>query len=929
MTLASQNENRTDVNSGSSVTNQMKNTTCAYCGVGCGVDVEIEVDIHTKETVLSSLRGTPEHPANYGRLCVKGNKLLETNGLDGRLLSPQVNGKNVDWPEAVSTVASKFKNLIAKHGPDSVAFYVSGQLLTEDYYVANKLMKGYIGSGNIDTNSRMCMSSAVSGYKRAFGSDTVPCSYEDLEQTDLLVLIGSNAAWTHPVLFQRMERAKQLNPDLNVVFIDPRKTASCELADLHLPIKPGTDVALFNGLLNYLRLNNGLDQQYIAKHTQGIDAAQDAAQKWDLEAVSRCCDIDKELLVIFYQYFTNADRAVSFFSMGVNQSSSGVDKVNSIINCHLGTGKIGRPGCGPFSITGQPNAMGGREVGGLANMLAAHMDIENAVHQELVKRFWHSPNIANKPGYKAVDLFDQIDKGNIKAVWIMATNPLVSLPNRNKIEAALKKCEMVVVSDCVESNDTLDYAHVKFPASGWSEKDGTVTNSERRISRQRCLMPPAGNAKHDWQIICDIARAMGFGEGFDYQNPAEIFAEHASLSGFENQGTRDFDLSGLANITRSGYEQLKPIQWPVNSNNPLGTKRMFVDGKYYTQSGKANIIPLIVRPPEQLTSECFPFVLNTGRVRDQWHTMTRTGKAPTLTKHVDQAFLALHPDDAKTKSINEGDLIALTSSVSPSHKEGAPAQVILSAKIDPQLRKGELFAPIHWSKSCSSSASIAPLFTDARDPISGQPELKHAAVAIEKQIFAYHGQVFSRQELSANLLNQKLDYWIKTPILGGYMYRFASQHDKVDMYGWLQLNLPLNGEWLSAGSDNNSYFAALRAHKLTLVVFFSNDYSEIESNWIETLFEQESLDRDQISALLRAQPDERFMQGRTVCSCFSVGEKTIIKAIEKGYQTVSALGDKLKCGTNCGSCKSELSQLIKLRSNQFCQTEQLITLEAV
>lgn len=918
------------------ITSQIKNTTCAYCGVGCGVDVSVSQDPITQQRVLSDLKGTPEHPANFGRLCVKGSNLLETNGLDGRLLSPYVNDKAVEWPEAVVTVASRLNQIIQKHGPDSVAFYVSGQLLTEDYYVANKLMKGYIGSANIDTNSRLCMSSAVAAYKRAFGSDTVPCNYEDLEQTDLLVLIGSNAAWTHPVLFQRMERAKQLNPDLKIVFIDPRKTASCELADLHLPLKPGTDVALFNGLLNALFESGQVDIDYVCSHTEGFDEALQNALPWNLDKVADYCDLDKTAIETFYRYFASSDKAVSFYSMGVNQSSSGVDKANAIINCHLASGKIGKVGSGPFSITGQPNAMGGREVGGLANMLAAHMDIENPQHRDLVQSFWDSPTIAQKAGYKAVDLFDRVEKGDVKAVWVMATNPLVSMPDRNKIEAALKKCELVVVSDCMTHNDTLDFAHIKLPATGWSEKDGTVTNSERRISRQRGIMPPAGNAKHDWQIICDVAKAMGFGSGFNYRHPGEIFAEHAALSGHQNNGSRDFDISGLAKLTIQQYDQLTPIQWPVNKSYPAGCKRMFSDGKFFTSSKKARFIPLVATLPKQRVSEAFPLVLNTGRIRDQWHTMTRTGKAETLNRHIDQAFVSIHPDDAASYQVEEGDLVALRSAVSDhqpnkgAENDSQPgAKVVLSVKVDNNQRTGEVFAPIHWSKTNSSSASIAYLFSGAKDPISGQPELKHAAVALEKLSFAFHGQIFSQQELSPQLLNQKLDYWIKSAVSGGYMYRFASKHDKQNLYSWLQLNFPLYDEWMSSESEDNAYFAALRAEKLVLAVFTSNDFAEVESAWIEKLFTQDSLDSKQIAALLRAQPDEKFRQGRTVCSCFGVGEKTIVKAIAGGCNSVAALGENLKCGTNCGSCKSELSQLVKAHCEQYCDPDSLITREAI
>ncbi|MFT4939463.1 MAG: assimilatory nitrate reductase catalytic subunit [Paraglaciecola sp.] len=889
---------------------QLKKTTCPYCGVGCGVDIEVELNPTSRLSVLTKLQGTPEHPANFGRLCVKGSKLLETNGLAGRLLHPEVAGKKVDWPTAIDTVASKFSDIIARHGPDAVAFYVSGQLLTEDYYVANKLMKGYIGSANIDTNSRLCMSSAVAAYKRAFGADSVPCCYEDLEHTELLVLIGSNAAWTHPVLFQRMERAKQLNPNMRVVFVDPRRTASCELADLHLPIKAGTDVALFTGLLNYLVTQKATDQNYISQHTEGFEQTLKQAAYWSLPKVAEYCDIELTELERFYQLFMVSDKVVSFYSMGVNQSASGVDKANAIINCHLATGKIGKEGCGPFSITGQPNAMGGREVGGMANMLAAHMNIDDPQHRQWVQEYWQSPAIPSRQGLKAIDLFEKIEQGKVKAVWIMATNPVVSMPNRNKIEAALLKCEMVVVSDCVEKNDTLAFADVKFPATGWSEKDGTVTNSERRISRQRGILPPAGEAKPDWQIICEVAKAMGHTVAFNYQHPAQIFAEYAGLTAYQNNGSRDLDLSGLCALTAGEYDTLKPIQWPVNKSNPMGTKRLFTDNIFYTASGKAQFIAITPKIPEQSTSDEYPYVLNSGRIRDQWHTMTRTGNTAQLSSHIDQAFVAIHPADAENLQISEGDLIALNSAQSR-----AENHVVLPARFEPNQRKGELFTPIHWSRTWSSSASIASLYSDASDAISGQPELKHAAVAAEKVEFAAYGQIFSAQELSPTLLDSKLDYWMKSPLDNGFLYRFATHSSEFELTRWLQVNFPLLTEWMSVLSEQHQYLWALRNGKLALATFFATNRLEINSTWINELLTQDMLQPEQKVALLRAEPDQAFNQGRLVCSCFKVGENAIIDAISAGCKSVDQLGQSLKCGTNCGSCKSELSQLIRQHSH--------------
>lgn len=882
---------------------QLKQTTCPYCGVGCGVDIKVTEE--QGQAKLTELSGTQEHPANFGRLCVKGSNLLETVDKNDRLMRPEVNGHQVEWQYAINTVAEKFSQTIAQYGPDSVAFYVSGQLLTEDYYVANKLMKGFIGSGNIDTNSRLCMSSAVAAYKKAFGSDSVPCNYEDLTETDLLVLVGSNAAWTHPVLFQRIEKAKLTNPNLKVVVIDPRKTATQQLADLHLDIKPGTDVALFNGLIQFLSKNQGLDFDYIESNTNGFDRLLAVSESCTAEYVADYCDLNIEKLNEFYQWFMQSDKAVTFYSMGVNQSTSGVDKASAIINCHLATGKVGKVGSGPFSITGQPNAMGGREVGGLANMLAAHMDIDNAQHRQYVKTFWNSPTIAKEAGLKAIDLFDKIEQGIVKAVWVMATNPVASLPNRNKIESALKKCEMVVVSDCIAQNDTLDFAHVKLPATGWSEKNGTVTNSERRISRQRGLVEPKGESKHDWQIISEVAKAMGFTQAFNYTNPHQIFSEHAALSAYENNGRRSFDISGLMNLTEREYDNLRPIQWPVNAKAPSGTKRLFSDNHFFTHNNKANFASVVPKLPEQTTTPDFPYVLNSGRIRDQWHTMTRTGSTSTLISHTPQATLSIHPTDAAKYDLEEGDLVVLSSSVTHVNVD----QVVLPVAIDSSQRIGELFAPIHWTKTFSSSASIAVLFTDANDSQSGQPELKHAAVNIVKANFERYGELFCLDDINQTELSSKFDYWVKIPIENGNLYRFANSNADINNHQWLDSETAYD-ESISSKSDDFCYTALTSNQQLKLAWFSAKTPLKIEHSWISSLFAQPKVDSEQLSALIRALPDEKFKQGRMICSCFKVSENTIIDAINTNCSTVEELGEVLGCGTNCGSCKPELKKLL-------------------
>ena len=868
----------------------LKQTTCAYCGVGCGVDISLFNNVPTK------LEGMREHPANFGRLCVKGTHLLDTTGSDNRLTSPLINNKAATWDEATDHVANKFNDVIQKHGPDAVAFYVSGQLLTEDYYIANKLMKGYIGSGNIDTNSRLCMSSAVAGYKRAFGEDVVPCTYEDLEQTELLILIGSNAAWTHPVLYQRMERAKQLNPNMKVVVIDPRKTDTAELADTFLNIKPGSDAALYNGLLNYLNEHSHLDTQFIAQHTNGFESALQEAQKWSCEAVSDFCDIAIEQVTEFYALFANSPSAISFYSMGINQSSSGVDKCNAIINAHLASGKLLKPGSGPFSITGQPNAMGGREVGGLANQLAAHLDIENEAHQSLVQRFWLSPTIAKKAGSNAIDMFDEIAAGKIKAVWIMATNPMVSLPNNAAIKKALETCELVVVSDCIAKSDTLKFADVAFPSTGWGEKNGTVTNSERRISRQRPLVAPYSGAKNDWQIMCDVAKKMGF-EGFDFTDPSGIFEEWAQLTDFENNGSRLLNLSGLVGLTKSQYDNLKPIMWPVVKNQPYKNGQVFTGNQFSTADKKARFIPITPQLPVQKTSNDYPFVMNSGRIRDQWHTMSRTGKSTALSSHITRPYIEINPLDASKLAIKQNDLISAIAQT---------GQVTAHAKVTDAVRKGECFMPIHWNKQFASSATVSGLYQSVVDPLSGQAECKHGAVNIVKAPFVQYMQLFAKNELVINS-----DFWLKVNASNCFNYQLALNEPQSDLLYYCQTLTGLQGQWSAMNTAKAMHVQCIQNDQLAFVGVISNEQKEISLEWINHLSAEPLLTFTQLQSLLYATPDEEFTQGVQVCSCFKVREQPIINAIKNGANTVEQLGSELKCGTNCGSCKTQLSQLIK------------------
>lgn len=934
---------------GKHVSQDTKYTTCPYCGVGCGVQMQCDTitkvnsdgEISHSETLLSELTGDGNHPANAGKLCVKGSHLLDTTDSSDKLLYPHVDGNRTSWDAALDKMAQQIQACLSKYGPESVAFYLSGQLLTEDYYVANKLMKGFIGSANVDTNSRLCMSSAVAAYKRAFGADAVPCCYEDLEHCDLLVLVGSNAAWTHPVLFQRMQQALATNPQRKMVVIDPRKTATSESADLHLAIKPGTDTWIYNGLLHYLIDNQLCDYAYIQQHTNDFETCSQGVTDYTLEAVAKATALSVELITQFYKMFASAHNAISFYSMGINQSSSGVDKANSIINCHLASGKIGKLGSGPFSITGQPNAMGGREVGGLANMLAAHMDIENAQHNALVEAFWSAPNMAQKNGLKAVDMFDDMLNGKIKFVWIMGTNPVVSMPNRLRVEAALKKCEMVVVSDIVSRNDTLAFADIALPASGWSEKDGTVTNSERCISRQRGIIPLQGECKHDWQAISDLAAKLGYAWAFNYKGPDQIFSEHAQLSGFENNGQRDFDISGLANLNVQQYNALRPIQWPINSANPSGTKRLFTDGKFFTANQKANFIHVKAIFPEQSTSSEYPFVLNTGRMRDQWHTMTRTGKAQALSAHQQQAEIHMHPQDAKNynagqaqqtgqASIKNGDLLALTSK----HNKCQP--VIAPVKITSDVKPGELFAPIHWSKSNTSHLGLASLFTSANDPISGQPELKHAAVSFKK-VLPLESVVLAMRK--THILEHQIlaDYQVRINQGDFWLYHLATLNwtgtakiDNTQAIGQLTLAQSITQKlatlsesntmsWLSKNQTNSSLNTKLGFDEGRLCAqlieigadALSHSINILNAEFIRECLAAQILEPAQQHQLINAQAPAEYKQGKLICSCFEVRQKTIENAIQSGANTVEDLGKSLKCGTNCGSCKSELVSLIK------------------
>ena len=854
-------------------------------------------------------------------------------GLKGRLLEPHIHGQVSSWEAALNLVANTLLETIAQHGKDSVAIYGSGQLLTEDYYVANKLMKGFIGNANIDTNSRLCMSSSVAGHKRAFGADAVPGCYDDLELADLIVLIGSNTAWCHPVSFQRIRAAKEANPNLKIVVIDPRRTATCDIADLHLPLAAGSDTTLFNGLLSNIvgctpvgikaeqreahhsdapprwasrcSAHPKIDSDFIEKHTEGFSAAITAASlAGDVQQVADYCQLAPEAVQQFYDWFSKTEKVMSLYSQGVNQSTSGTDKVNSIINCHLATGRIGKPGMGPFSLTGQPNAMGGREVGGLAHQLAAHMDFATPGDIDRVARFWQTDNIPEKGGLPAVALFDAIYDGKVKAVWVMGTNPVVSLPNADKVKAALQRCPFVVVSDCIANTDTADLAHVLLPAQGWSEKNGTVTNSERRISRQRSLFNGIGEAKPDWWILCQVARRMGYAEAFAFEHPADIFREHAALSGFENHGSRDFDISAFADISVESYDALQPVQWPVNANNPNGTARLFTDNRYFTPSGKAQFIAVTPRPPVNPPDAEFPLILNTGRLRDQWHTMTRTALASKLNQHKPEPFVEVHPDDAAVYQLAHNGLATLAS------RWGS---MTARVQVTDSIQRGNIFVPMHWTQQLASDGRMGALVNPVVDPVSKQPECKHTPVQIAPYAAAWYGFVLSRRELS---LGNGSDYWVKIKGEQFYRYELAGKSLTDNWQHWAQNQLADdgNGEWQEYQDQGLGNYRAARFvdGRLDSLVFIASHANLPERNWLTSLFVQDSLSKQDRMALLTGKPPQGVADvGAIVCACFNVGEKTICAAIKSlALKTPQDVGKCLKAGTNCGSCVPEIKALL-------------------
>jgi assimilatory nitrate reductase catalytic subunit len=882
-------------------------TTCPYCGVGCGIIAKSD----------GTIAADPLHPANRGRLCSKGAALGATLDDSSRLLHPRIGGRDASW-----------------------------ECPTEDYYVANKLMKGFIGSGNIDTNSRLCMASSVAGHVRAFGEDIVPGIYEDWDDADLVVLVGSNAAWCHPVLHQRLLAAKAAH-GTKIVVIDPRRTATADAADLHLPIASGSDIAVFNALLVYLNAAGKIDRLWVRDHVAGLDEAIAAATIPGVDMIdcaAEQCGIDPELLETFFDMFARTERVLTVFSQGVNQSSVGTDKVNAIINVHLATGRIGRAGMGPLSITGQPNAMGGREVGGLANQLAAHKFFDDPHDRAALTEFWNAPALAAKHGLKAVDLFDAVAEGRIKAIWIVATNPAASMPRANKVRDALAACPFVVVSDCWPT-DTTGFADVLLPAAGWGEKDGTVTNSERLISRQRAFRPAPGEARPDWWQFAEVARRMGWEKEFAWNSAAAVFREHAALSGFANHGRHVFDIGALASLNDAAYDALQPVRWPVPAGAVGEGGRLFAQGGFPTADGRARAVPIhwSGRPVLGLHS----LLLNTGRVRDQWHTMTRTGLAPNLMTHSPEPLLAINPADAAASGIEAGSLALLATG------EG---NVLMRAEVTHGQRRGEVYAPMHWTDQFCSSGPVGGVVGARCDALSGQPELKATPAMIEPVSARFHGVLLRRSSFfrSGPLAGRQevrgagsaeaccdapgiaeagdprvqsdvcaptdLCHWVRVPLAEGQLYRLTGllpmpEGEALARYAAGLLGAPDGAERLELNDPKRGVFrvAALVDGAVEAALFLARDRALLpQEAALVPVLGAPVPDNARGRLLAGRLYDKAATEGPRVCACFGVSRDAIRHAVvTHRLRTCAEIGVVLGAGTNCGSCVPELEEILR------------------
>ncbi len=901
-------------------------STCCYCGVGCGVIIDSDGDN------ITGVRGDPQHPANFGKLCSKGSSLALTmlpQAMAGRARHPEMRKtkhgprERTDWNSTLDYLAERFASTIREHGPDSVAFYVSGQLLTEDYYVFNKLAKGLIGTNNIDTNSRLCMSSAVTGYQKTLGVDAPPCSYEDIDHAKCFFIAGANTAYAHPVLFRRIEAAKQKNPAAKIIVVDPRRTETAACADLHLAIMPGTDVALFHGMLHVMLWEEWINRDYIAAHTEGFEALRTIVREMSPAVAAEICGIKAVDIVTAARWFAQSTATLSLCCQGLNQSTSGTAKNASLINLHLATGQIGKPGAGPFSLTGQPNAMGGREVGGLATALAAHRNISDSAHRQEMQALWAVEWISPTRGKTAVEMFDAVRKGEIKLLWIACTNPAQSMPDLKRVQEALNSAELVVLQEAYRNTETAAFADALLPAASWGEKDGTVTNSERRISRVRAAVPPPAEARPDWQIVRDFGQRLerllrpGKPSLFAYVSPEDVWNEHR-----ETTRGRDLDITGMS------YPMLEtagPQQWPLPAGETTGKVRLYEDGKFCTASGRAQFYAARYQAVAEKIDARYPLRLTTGRLRDHWHGMSRTGTVARLFGHAPEPRLGVSADDLARRGIADGDLVKIES------RRGA---VYVQVQADESVRSGQVYLPMHWGKHFlggRDSAGVNTLTDSTFDPVSYQPELKHAAVKILAADLAWHFTAFVRTDESEREIFDRL------PALQNEVAFFSSVLIGRNQTGVLvraaHHGAP-SGEWLAAmdglfgldGEFTLRYDDARRGNSRRMLidddrlvaVRLSGEAGAITSGewlraWLLADKPVSEIRRLLLSPITHA-PTGFVPPGRVVCHCFNVSENTIITALGEigGEQDdrLRQLQQHLQCGGNCGSCGPELRQLV-------------------
>ncbi|HEX5843229.1 MAG TPA: molybdopterin-dependent oxidoreductase [Pseudomonas sp.] len=892
--------------------NQITASTCCYCGVGCGVLIE-----HDGEKILG-VAGDPSHPANLGKLCSKGASLHLTGDLDARALYPELRlGKGLarsrtDWDSALDHAANVFAETIREHGPDSVAFYISGQLLTEDYYAFNKLARALVGTNNIDSNSRLCMSSAVVGYKRSLGADAPPCNYEDIEQSDCLLIAGSNMAYAHPVLFRRLEEAKAKRPEMKIIVVDPRRTDTCDLADLHLAILPGSDVALFHGILHILMWEGWIDRRYIDAHTEGFDALKSLVHAYNPQMVSELCGISEEQLHSCARMIGQAPSFLSLWCMGLNQSTAGSAKNSALINLHLATGQIGKVGSGPFSLTGQPNAMGGRETGSLSNLLPGHREAANADHRAEVAQYWGVDSLPESTGLTAIELFEAVRVGKIKALWIACTNPAQSLPDQNKVHEALAACPFVVVQEAFFTTETCHYADLLLPAASWGEKEGTVTNSERRISHVRRAVPAPFEARPDWAITTDFARRLeqllrpGLPSLFAFDHPQGLFEEYKHLT-----AKRDLDLSGLSYAI---LDNQGPQQWPFPVGATQGTARLYGDARFPTATGRAQFHADPFRAAKEKRETRFSLTLNTGRLRDQWHGMSRTGSAARLFGHAPEAVLSMHPDELRRRRLQSGDLIKVRS------RRGS---LILPVQADDAVRSGQAYLPMHWGNRFLKGLGTNVLTQPAFDPLSKQPELKHAGIEVEKvelpwSFFALvEGDVQSRFEALRPLFE---DFAYANLTLTGrerpaLLIRAASPvAPEPELLAQIDRLLGLsNGPVLAYDDPRRAVGKRVRIEdgRITAIRLAGETAAR---DWLKGLWDSGSADADLrrwLLAPLSTPPGTASGKkaSKTLCNCLNVSEEAVCAGIARGLD-LNGLKQELQCGTSCGSCVPEIKRLL-------------------